>query len=225
MSALRATRIARAGAAALALAAPSGCGDERAPEPNGQRANAITAAPTTSAPSTTASAAPSARPRRAELCTRRPRSAAPKAELERAAAPGAPALPAKVAFGAGKWIWVNVWAAWCVPCKQEIPLVRRFEADLRKAGVSLEVAFVSLDDDERELQRFLVAQPDSGVRASYWLPEGTARKTFLGALGVGTSAALPLQAFYDPGGELACLVEDVVEESDFAGIAKLVGAR
>ncbi|MCC6521644.1 MAG: TlpA family protein disulfide reductase [Polyangiaceae bacterium] len=218
------------GAAALALAAQSGCGDERGPEPNGQRANAVTAATATpasspSGPSTGASSAPSARPRRAELCTRRPESAAPKAELERAAAPGVPALPAKVAFGAGKWIWVNVWAAWCVPCKQEIPLVRRFEAALRKAGVSLEVAFVSLDDDERELQRFLVAQPDGGVRASYWLPEGAARKTFLGALGVGTSATLPLQAFYDPKGELACLVEDVVEESDYAGIAKLVGAR
>lgn len=45
-----------------------------------------------------------------------------------------------------------------------------------EAGGKLRVVFVSLDDDQRQLDDFLKAQPETGVRATYWLKEGKERE-------------------------------------------------
>jgi thiol-disulfide isomerase/thioredoxin len=140
-------------------------------------------------------------------------------------ASGAVALPASISFGTGKWLWVNLWAAWCGPCKEEIPRLINFQSRLRTSGVMLDLAFVSLDDDERQLSRFLEAQPPAGLRASYWLPEGPSRDTWIGALGVTNAGNLPVHALVNPSGQVACLIQGAVEESDYAAIADIVGAK
>jgi hypothetical protein len=83
------------------------------------------------------------------------------------------------------------------------------------------LAFVSLDEDERQLRRLLEAQPRDGVRARYWLPERS-RPRWLGPFGVTEQARLPVHALVSPRGELACVVTGAVEESDYARLAQLL---
>src|SRR5262249_28085856 len=142
-------------------------------------------------------------------------------------APGESAPPALLPFGVGKWTWVNLWAAWCAPCKEEMPRLLGFQSKLAAAGVLIDLLFVSLDDDERELLRFLTDQPKpSGVRASYWLPDAELRSRWLSAFGVSDKpVALPVQAFFAPSGQLSCVVQGGIEDRDYPSIAALMGAR
>jgi hypothetical protein len=103
-----------------------------------------------------------------------------------------------------------------------MPRIVNFHGRLRTAGVMVDLAFVSLDDDERQLHRFLEAQPEKGVRTSYWLPEGGGRDTWIQALGVKNAGELPVHALVAPSGQVACLIQGAVEDSDYAAIAKIM---
>ena len=211
--------------------APAACseGERPAPPPvSTSRNNAVLAA--SGAPSGPASAAsgaaasPAKGPPR-DLCAGQKERPGPRGALKTRSAAGAGDLPSTIAFGAGKWVWLNFWAAWCGPCKEEMPRLLAWNDRLRKAGVLIDLAFVSLDDDERQLERFLSAQPTAGVRASYWLEEGGSRASFLSSLGLKDTPELPVQALVSPNGQLACLVQGAVEDRDYDALAAFVGAK
>ena len=52
----------------------------------------------------------------------------------------------------GKVIVVNFWAAWCVPCADEIPQFMSLQEKYSNAG--LQTIGISIDDDDRELRQF-----------------------------------------------------------------------
>jgi hypothetical protein len=106
-----------------------------------------------------------------------------------------------------------------------MPRLLGWQARLSSLGVSIDLAFVSLDDDERQLQRFLEGQPKTGVRASYWLPEGDQRNGWLTALNVKNPPELPLHVLVAPSGQVACTIEGAVEDRDFPAVAAFVGAK
>lgn len=212
--------------AALSLVTITGCDEKQdAPQAVRDRSNAVTASgPEATAPSATAAKA-AAPKKKGELCTSKPDKPAPKTAPKAVAAPDAQAPGLPLPFGVGKWTWVNLWAAWCAPCKEEMPRILAWQKKLGEKGVSLEIAFVSLDDDERQLHRFVESQPAGGVRASYWLPEGEPRYAFLKEIGVSEKVALPVQALVAPSGQTTCVIEGAVEESDYPALASLVGAK
>jgi thiol-disulfide isomerase/thioredoxin len=215
-------------AGAFAALALSACDENKAdvppPPPMTGRANAVTAKATaaTPAPSATAAVAPAGSAR--QLCVGQSPRPAPKGALKAAAAADATPPPASLPLGVGKWVWINLWAAWCGPCKEEMPRLAAWQEKLRSAGVLIDLAFISMDDDERETRRFLEAQPASGVRATYWLPENE-RAGWLGALGLKGATQLPVQALVAPSGQVACVIEGAVEDRDYPAIAALVGAK
>jgi thiol-disulfide isomerase/thioredoxin len=214
----------------LALAAAA-CSEADRPTPpavSTSRNNAVLAASGTPAPpAKAASGAPAATAKAAprDVCAGQKERPGPKGSFKTKSAAGAGDLPATIAFGAGKWVWLNFWAAWCGPCKEEMPRLLAWQDKLRKAGVLIDLAFVSLDDDERQLERFLEGQPAAGVRASYWLPEGGTRTSFLSSLSLKDTPELPVQALVSPNGQLACLVQGAVEDRDYEALATFVGAR
>ena len=149
----------------------------------------------------------------------------PKKHLSRAAAKSAPGLPESLAVGAGKWTWVNFWAAWCAPCKEEIPRLLGFEKKLSAAGASFHLSFVSLDDDERQLNDFLDGQPVAGLHQSYWLKEGSEREDWLKAAGQSPDAPLPFHLLVDPKGKIRCAIQGAVEDADYAEISGIVAGH
>jgi thiol-disulfide isomerase/thioredoxin len=124
-------------------------------------------------------------------------------------------------FEKGKrWTWVNFWAAWCVPCKQEMPLLLKWQEQLQ---AKLNFVFVSLDDDERQLAGFLKEQPKAnGLHSSYWLPDGPVRMGWLQALGLQSEPELPMQLLIDPAGKLRCKIQGSVEPEDLPELKRLL---
>ncbi|WP_437285582.1 TlpA family protein disulfide reductase [Sorangium sp. So ce406] len=234
---MKRSRSVRGALVALAVAAglASGCDQEKRadlpppPTPGQGRSNAVTvpgAAATASATATATGAAPAAPAAPRLLCAgQSPRPAPSSGGLTAVAAKGAEAPPGNIGFGVGKWVWVNFWAAWCKPCLEEMPRLLGWQQKLRAAGVMIDLAFISIDDDERQLSRFLEAQPGTGVRASYWLPEGPQRTGWLRALGVKETTELPIHAIAAPSGQVTCVIQGAVEDSDYPTIAALFGAK
>lgn len=189
------------------------------------RANAVTAkAVKTAAPAAAShsAAAPAAAPRK--LCDGQKPRPSPKGTPKTAAAEGATEPPSTMPIGVGKWTWVNLWAAWCGPCKEEIPRLLSWKKKLSEAGVMIDMVFLSLDDDERQMKRFIGGQPKDGLRATYWLPEGD-RAGWLGSLNLKESPQLPVQILFAPSGQASCVIEGAVEDRDYPAIASFVGAK
>jgi thiol-disulfide isomerase/thioredoxin len=147
----------------------------------------------------------------------KPRPFNPKRQPTRVSVDAAPEL-ASDPLRKGHWTWVNFWAAWCVPCKEELPTLLAWQ----KALPQLEFAFVSMDDDERQFREFLERQPAAGLKSSYWLPDGELRQSWLQALGEKAEPELPLQLLIDPSGMLRCRIEGAVEAADLAVLSQLV---
>lgn len=123
----------------------------------------------------------------------------------------------------GGWTWVSLWAAWCTPCIEEMPLLERFAASQQGAGKRIAPLFLSIDDDRRQLDRFMASKPGQNIRARVvHLPEGAGRTQLYAALGVDDPPALPVQALLDSAGRLRCLRKGAVTERSLAEAAKLI---
>jgi len=104
--------------------------------------------------------------------------------LERVRAPGARAT------------LVNVWATWCVPCREEFPAIVSL-AERRRAD-GLRVLFVSADfDDQAEQARAFLASHEA---PRPWLLKSGPDMAFINGLEPRWSGALPLTVVYDSNG-------------------------
>lgn len=63
---------------------------------------------------------------------------------------GKPLRPADLR---GKVLLLDIWASWCAPCKEELPLLDKMAARLKSRGV--EVLAVSIDENREDAVRFL----------------------------------------------------------------------
>ncbi len=183
-------------------------------------------AATTTPSASSAGAHAAAPPRARRLCDGDGNAggrALPKVTLTHAEASGAPRLEGSLPPARGRWAWVNFWAAWCGPCKEEMPRLAAWQDKFSSTGAPVRFIFVSLDDDPRQLQDFLEHQPQDGVRSSLWLPEGASRTAVLSSLRMKSDPDLPAQALIDPTGRVRCFVQGAVDDGDYAEIADIVG--
>jgi thiol-disulfide isomerase/thioredoxin len=202
-------------------------GATRPMAPPRERSQAVVGATTAAAAATTTRPAASGRvaPRARNLCGGRlapPGREVPRSPIGRAAAPGVAEPPETVTVGGGRFTWINFWAAWCEPCKEEVPRLLAWQGALGAKGIPLRVVFVTLDDDERQLRAFLGAQPADGLRATWWLREGKERERWLLDLGLEPDPALPVHVIADAAGKARCTIAGAVEDGDYAAVAALL---
>lgn len=224
-------------AAALAAVVVGGGCDSRGDAPAKSRVQAVLSEDTGGAAGTPSTVTPVAEPRpaapaapaapRPPLCegqlSAKPQRFKPRTVPVQRAAPGGAELPDNpLEASRGKWTWINFWAAWCVPCKEELPILLGWQ---EKLSGRVAFTFVSLDDDERQLRDFLEEQPESGLRQTQWLPDGAVRNAWLEALGLSAEPQLPLQVLVDPKGMLRCRVEGAIEAGDLAALEAIVANK
>jgi thiol-disulfide isomerase/thioredoxin len=193
-----------------------------APQARSQGVEAVGAAATAPAVPVAAPASVTTPEKHLPLCTNQleqPGKDAPKAPLSHAGKGAAgDALP----LGQDHWTWVNLWAAWCVPCKEEIPRLKSWEQRSASERTTLKVAFVSMDDDARQLETFLGAQPESGLTSSYWLKDGPGRAAWLKEAGFAGDPELPSHLLIDPAGKVRCRQQGAIEDADFTEVLKIL---
>jgi thiol-disulfide isomerase/thioredoxin len=90
----------------------------------------------------------------------------------------------------GRWVVVNFWATWCVPCIQEIPEIAAFA----RARPDVVVLGVAMDaEDVEKVKRF-------ASKTGHHYPLVLANETVEKQLG--EPRALPVTRIYDPSGKV-----------------------
>jgi len=108
---------------------------------------------------------------------------------------------------------VNVWASWCVPCRQELPELLRLARDYRGRGLRL--ALVSADFDSAAARACLVGL---GVNGANFL-KAEDDMPFIATLEPRWSGGLPATFVYDRAGRLVSFWEG---RSDYARFEQAV---
>ena len=196
----------RAGAAVLlfAIASTAACKEKSNPPPPGRERD------------NTVSARPEDRRTPGEVCDRMftAERASPFRWPELAGeAPGDPG---------GRWRWVNVWATWCKPCVEEMPLLLRWRDRLSSRGGRVELVLVSADESDEPVKQFRLR--NAGTPASLRLADPDSLATWLEEVGVG-AASLPVHLLVDGAGKLRCARTSGLSERDYEGFETLVLGR
>jgi thiol-disulfide isomerase/thioredoxin len=96
-------------------------------------------------------------------------------------------------------IVVNVWATWCLPCREEFPDLLRLRSEFKDRGLDLLLVSGDFSDDrEEQVGAFLSEQ---GVDFVTYLKEGNDME-FIDTLSPQWSGALPVTLFFDSDGVL-----------------------
>ncbi|NWF99658.1 MAG: TlpA family protein disulfide reductase [Thermoanaerobaculaceae bacterium] len=127
-------------------------------------------------------------------------------------APGAAQLPS---LALDRWVWLNVWATWCAPCRREMPLLEQWVTRLVEEGVRVDLVYLSVDVDSEALARFVAATPALARRAGYRLRRPDDLAGWLGSLGCAADTAIPVQVIAAPGGTVRCVRTGSLREGDF----------
>jgi cytochrome c biogenesis protein CcmG, thiol:disulfide interchange protein DsbE len=102
----------------------------------------------------------------------------------------------------GRWVLVNLWASWCVPCRQEAPELDRFAQRYRKRDVV--VVGINVQDNSDDALAFL---RDYEVAYPQLRSVGDERSAAFGSTGV------PENFLVDPRGRLALIWRGPVDQA------------
>ena len=91
----------------------------------------------------------------------------------------------------GKYVYIDMWASWCVPCLREVPVLQQLEKTLKND----KVVFVSISIDAKK-EPWIAKMKEKNMHGhQLWNPDNTLGK----ALNV---KGIPFFAIYDPEGKL-----------------------
>jgi cytochrome c biogenesis protein CcmG, thiol:disulfide interchange protein DsbE len=102
----------------------------------------------------------------------------------------------------GRWVLVNLWASWCVPCRQEAPILDRFAHRYGKRGVS--VLGINVQDNSDDALAFV---REYHLDYPQLRSVGDERSAAFGSTGV------PENFLIDPRGRLALIWRGPVDQS------------
>ena len=116
--------------------------------------------------------------------------------------------------------WINLWATWCPPCIEELPLITRWRDELNKAGSRVELLLMSVDQEASAITAFRDTHPEVG--GSLHVSDVSQLQTWLPTIGLDSGAPLPIHVLVDPQGKVRCARTGALHESDFPLLKKLV---
>ncbi len=116
-----------------------------------------------------------------------------------------PALPGpgkgSIADYRGTWVLVNLWASWCIPCREEAPVLQDFYEQNR--GRETTVVGIDVQDNEDDAVAFLREHPTGYPQLR---SVGDERSDAFGSTGV------PENFLVEPDGDLALIWRGPVDD-------------
>lgn len=122
-----------------------------------------------------------------------------------------------------RWRWVNVWATWCRPCIEEMPMLLEWQSRLNEGGAALDLVFLSVDEEAETVSQFRRAHP--GLPESVRLTDQGALQDWIAGLGLDAGATLPLHIFADPSGTIRCARSGAVAAPSYETVRLLITSR
>ena len=131
-----------------------------------------------------------------------------------------PELAGETPKPTGGWRWVNIWATWCKPCVEELPLLGHWGERLKGEGHSVEMLFVSADRDDETIAQFREQHP--GAPTSHRVVEIDALPDWLSSVGMDQGAPLPIHFLVAPDGKIRCGRAGSVKDDDYKNVLALL---
>jgi thiol-disulfide isomerase/thioredoxin len=128
---------------------------------------------------------------------------------------GAPTDP-----GQNSFLWLNLWATWCKPCVDEMPRIAAWQKQLAAQGKSVDVRFVSVDEDAQAVTAFRAAHP--GMPESLMIADAATLAPYIAEIGLDSGAGLPVHVFVDKGAQLRCVRSGAVLDSHYATVVSML---
>lgn len=101
----------------------------------------------------------------------------------------------------GDWVLVNLWASWCIPCREEAPVLERFYRRQRRNDTT--VVGINVQDNRDDAVAFLSSHPTTYPQLR---SVGDERSAAFGSTGV------PENFLVDPRGRLALIWRGPVDD-------------
>jgi thiol-disulfide isomerase/thioredoxin len=121
-----------------------------------------------------------------------------------------------------RFTWVNVWATWCAPCLEEMPMLREWDQAFDRDGVPVDLVFLSVDAKAEDVAKFRETHPDTppSLRAK----DAPRIQPWLAGLGIDGDAALPIHLLVSKDGTLECVRAGMMGKQYF-DLLKTMAAR
>jgi len=131
-----------------------------------------------------------------------------------------PTLASGSAPAAGRARWLNVWATWCRPCVEEMPMLAEWTARMRAERADVELVFLSADASEEAVTAFRATHADAPETLR--IADPAALEAWVTTVGLDAGATLPIHVITDAEGRVRCARTGAVSEDDYERMRDLV---
>jgi thiol-disulfide isomerase/thioredoxin len=96
----------------------------------------------------------------------------------------------------GKYVYIDIWATWCGPCRAEIPFLKKMEGKYHGKNIEFVSISVDVDKDREKWQKFVTEKELGGVQL---FADKNWNSDFIKAFGIN---AIPRFLLIDPAGKV-----------------------
>ncbi len=131
-----------------------------------------------------------------------------------------PTLAAEAPKATAGWRWINVWATWCRPCVEELPMLAGLRSSIAADHLPLELTFLSVDGEAELVAKFAKDHP--GTPEGLRIRDAATLPQWLTSIGLDENSALPIHLFVDDQQRIRCVRMGEVEARHYETVRGLV---